>query len=105
MYIHMLWENSISETVNTTRFVAELIESLPNLYSSCREDSKAIVMFHQQVDNLLRDSVKTPDALCASLQKVVNLIWKAIFEKKNNFDGHFEPLCWCEPVPKSLCNW
>ena len=102
MYIHMFWEHSISETVNTTRFVAELIESLPNLYSSCRKDIKTIVMFHQQVDNLLRDYVETPDALCASLQKVVNLIWKAIFEKKNNFDGHFKPLCRCEPVLKSL---
>ena len=85
MYIHMLWENSISETVNTTRFVAELIESLPNLYSSSRKDSKTIVMFHQQVDNLLRDSVETPDALCASLQKSSESHLKSNFWEKEQF--------------------
>ena len=102
MYIHMLREHSISEIVNTTRFVAKLIESLPNLHSSRRKDGKTIVMFDQQVDNLIRDNVKTPDEFCASLRKVVNPIRKAICGKKNNFDGHFEPLCQSESVPKSL---
>ena len=67
MYIHMLQEYGISETVNTTRFVAKLIESLPNLHSSRRKDGKTIVMFDQQVDNVIRDYVETPDELCASL--------------------------------------
>ena len=62
----MIGEHSISEIVNTTGFVTKLIESLPNLHSSCRKDSKTIVMFNQQVDNLIRD-VKTPDDFCASL--------------------------------------
>ena len=43
--IHMLPEYGISETVNTTRFAAKLIESLPNLHSSRRKDGKTIVMF------------------------------------------------------------
>ena len=79
MYIHMLWEHSISETVNTTRFAAKLIESLPNLHSSRRKDDKTIVMFDQQVDNLIRGYVETPDEFCASLRKVVKPIRKAIF--------------------------
>ena len=53
----MLWEHSISETVNTTRFVAKLIESLPNLHYSHRKDGKTIVMFDQQIDNLIRGYV------------------------------------------------
>ena len=59
-------------------------------------------MFDQQVDNLIRDYVETTDEFCASLRKVVNPIREAIFEKKNNFDGHFKPLCQSETVPKSL---
>ena len=43
--IHMLPEYGISENVNTTRFAAKLIESLPNLHSSRRKDGKTIVMF------------------------------------------------------------
>ena len=74
MYIHMLREHGISEIINTTRFVAKLIESLPNLHSSCRKDGKTIVMFDQQVDNLIRDYVETPDEFCTSLRKVVNPI-------------------------------
>ena len=60
--------------VNTTIFVAKLIESLPNLHSVRRKDGKTIVMFDQQVDNLIRDYVETPDEFCASLRKVVNHI-------------------------------
>ena len=59
-------------------------------------------MFDQQIDNLIRGYVKTPDEFCASLQKVVNPIPKTIFEKKNIFDGHFEPLRQSELMPKSL---
>ena len=59
-------------------------------------------MYDQQADNLIRDYVKSPDEFCASLQIVANPIRKAIFEKKNNFDGHFELLCQSESVPKSL---
>ena len=75
----MLQEHGISETVNTTRFVTELKESLPNLYSSRRKDGKTTVIFDQQVDNLIRDSVETPDEFCASLRKVVNPIRKVFF--------------------------
>ena len=64
MYIHMLQEHGISEIVNTARFVTKLKESLPNLYSSRRKDGKTIVVFDQQVDNLIRDYVKTPDEFC-----------------------------------------
>ena len=98
----MLREHSISEIVNTTRFVAKLIESLPNLHSSSIKDGKTIVMFQQQVGNLIREYVETPYEFCASLRKVVKPIQKAIFEKKNNFDGHFEPLCQSESLPKIL---
>ena len=98
----MLREHGISEIINTTRFVGKLIESLPNLHSSHRKDGKTIVMFNQQVDNLIRDYVKTPDKFCASLRKVLNPIRIAIFEKKDNFDGQFEPLCQSESVPKSF---
>ena len=59
-------------------------------------------MFDQQVDNLNRGYVETPDEFCASLRKVVKPIRKAIFEKKSNFNGHFEPLCQSESVAKSL---
>ena len=97
----MLREHGISEIINTTRFVGKLIESLPNLHSSHRKDGKTI-MFSQQVDNLIRDYVKTPDKFCASLRKVLNPIRIAIFKKKDNFDGQFEPLCQSESVPKSL---
>ena len=82
MYIHMLREHSISETVNTTRFLTKLIESLPNLYSSRRKDGKTIVIFDQQVDNLIRDYVETPDEFCASLRKVVNLFERHFFTKR-----------------------
>ena len=102
MYIHMLREHGISEMVSTTRFVAKFIESLPNLHWIRRKDGKTIVMFDQQVDNLIRDYVETPDEFCASLRKVVNPFWKATFEKKNNFDGQFEPLCQSESMAKSL---
>ena len=102
MYIHMLRERGISEMVNTTRFVAKFIESLPNLHWIRRKDGKTTVMFDQQVDNLIRDSLETPDEFCASLRKVVNPFWKAIFEKKNNFDGQFEPLCQSESMAKSI---
>ena len=102
MYIHMLREHSISEIVNATRFVAKVIESLPNLHSSRIKDGKKIVMLNQQVDNLIRDYVETPDEFCASLGKVVNPVRKAIFEKKNNSDGNFEPLCQPKSVSKSL---
>ena len=51
---------------------------------------------------MMDQHVETPDEFCASLRKVVNPIRKEIFEKKNNFDGHFEPLCQSESVPKSL---
>ena len=37
MDMHMLREHGISEIINTTRFVAKLIESLPNLHSSFRK--------------------------------------------------------------------
>ena len=94
MYMHMLRGHGISDTVNTTRFVAKLIESLPNLHSSFRKEGKATFMMDQHVE--------TPGKFCASLRKVVNPIRKAIFEKKNNFDGHFESLYQTESVPKSL---
>ena len=70
----MLREHGISEIVNTNRFVAKLIESLPNLHLSCRKDVKTIVKLDEQVDNLIRDYVKTPHEFCASLQRVVNSI-------------------------------
>ena len=60
MYIHMLREHSISEIVNTTRFVAKLIESVPNLHSSRRKDGKTIVMFDQHVDNLDQRQCQNP---------------------------------------------
>ena len=82
MYIHMLREHGISETVNTTRFLTKLIESLPNLYSSRRKDGKTIVIFDQQVDNLSRDYVETSDEFCASLRKVVNLSERHFFRKR-----------------------
>ena len=63
----LVYEHGISKTIKTTRFVAKLIESLPNLHSSRRKDGKTIVMFDQQVDNVIRDYVETPDELCASL--------------------------------------
>ena len=66
---------------------------------SRRKDGKTIVMFDQQVDNLIREN---PDEFYASLRKVVSPIWKAIFEKSNNFGGNFEPLYQSESVPKSL---
>ena len=94
----MLREQGISEIVNINRFVAKLIGSLPNLHSSRRKDGKTVIMFDQQVDNLIRDYVEAQDEFCASLQKVMNPIRKAIFEKKNNFDGHCEPLCQSESV-------
>ena len=59
-------------------------------------------MFDQQVDILIRGYVKAPGEFCASLGKVVNPIRKAVFEKKNNFDAHFEPLCQSESVQESL---
>ena len=98
----LVYEHGISKTIKTTRFVAKLIESLPNLHSSRRNDGKTIVMFDQQADNLIRDYVETPDEFCVSLRKVLNSIRKGIFEKKNNFAGNFEPLCKSESVPKSL---
>ena len=96
----MLQEHGISETVNFTRLVAKLIESLPNLHSSRRKDGKTIAMFDQQVHNLIRDYSETPDEISACLRKVVNPIRKALFDKKNNFDGHFEPLRQSESVAK-----
>ena len=101
MYIHMFRESDISETVYISRFVAKLIESLLDLHSSSRKDGKTIVMFDQQVDNLIRDYVEIPDEFCAFMRKAVNPIRKAFFEKKNNFDGHFQPLCQSQSVPKS----
>ena len=58
VYIHTPGEHSIGEIVKTIRFVAKLIGNLPNLHSNCRKNGKAIVMFHQQVNNLIRDYVK-----------------------------------------------
>ena len=43
--IYMLPEYGISGNVNTTRFAAKLIESLPNLHSNHRIAGKTIVMF------------------------------------------------------------
>ena len=77
-------------------------ESLPNLYSSHRKGGKTIAIFDQEVDSLIRDCVKIPHEFCTSLRKVVNPIRKAIFEKNNNFDAHFELLSQSESVPKSL---
>ena len=95
MYIHMLQEHGISETVNTARFVTKLKESLPNLYSSRRKDGKTIVVFDQQVDNLIRDYVKTPDELSTPDE-----FERSFLQKKNSFDGHFEPanLSQCQKV-------
>ena len=90
LFYHLDCYSSMSQNYQGIRSINE---GLPNLHSSRRKDGKTIVMFDQQVDNLIRDYVETPDEFCASLRKVVNPIWKAIFEKKNNFDGHFEPLC------------
>ena len=59
-YIHILREHSISEIVNTTRFAAKLIESLPDLHSSWTKDGKIIVMFDQHVDHLIREAMLKP---------------------------------------------
>ena len=78
------------------------MESLPDLRTNIAKDRRTVVIFDDQVRRLVNEYVETPDEFYASLRKIVSPIRKEIFDMKNKFDGHFDPKCQLNSVPKRL---
>ena len=102
MYVDVLRGHGIIEELQTTRFTQKLMESLPDLRTNIAKDRRTVVVFDDQVRRLVNEYVETPDEFYASLRKIVSPIRKEIFDIKNKFDGHFDPKCQLNSVPKRL---
>ena len=91
----------IEEKTQSTRFKERLLTAIPNLVSHTVNNS-LVVLFDDQVHELITEYVQCPDDFYAALRKVVHPILSDIRKQENKFTGSFSNSCQVQSVPKTL---
>ena len=88
MYVEKLKTFGIEEKTQSTRFKERLLTAILNLVSHTVNNS-LVVLFDDQVHELITEYVQCPDDFYAALRKVVHPIRSDILKQENEFNGSF----------------
>ena len=91
----------IEEKAQTTRLTQRLLNSIPKLVIST-VNKNTVVLFGDNIDELIVDYVKSPDEFYAALRKVVHPMRLEIIQQDSKFTGSFHSLNQVQSVPKTV---
>ena len=101
MYVEKLKMFGIEETIQTTRFKERLLAAIPNLVAHTVNNA-SVVLFDDQVQEIITQFVQSPDGFYDALRKVVLPVRSDVLKQENEFTGSFSNFCQAESVPKTL---